>query len=128
MFTEAPVRTIPTSYQERRRRLQRLHSNQAEERTRAPYVSPMIVKSVERCLTSLVNSLPQNNLVIENLVIRGDLLEVGYRVEDSEERISETQAEDSAFSITRMEILRLDNGSVVEHWNTVYQVKTSAAA
>jgi hypothetical protein len=127
MFTEAPVRTIlPGNYLERRKRLQRFHTNQAEERPETFSVSPWIVKSLERCLSSLVKALPDKNLVIEDLMVKGECVEVRYRVEDpSGEAISENLAVGDAVAVTRVQLLRLDNGGMIEHLDMVYQVKTS---
>jgi predicted SnoaL-like aldol condensation-catalyzing enzyme len=129
MFT-APAKTnLPNSYLERRRRLQnRSRASSAVESGSDSNVAPRMVKSVERCLTSLVNALPQDNLVIEDLVIRGDLVEVRYRAElPSAERVSGL-LEDDAVEVARVEILRLDNGAILENWDTVYQVKTAPEA
>jgi hypothetical protein len=127
MFTEAPVRTIlPGNYLERRKRLQRFHANQAEEREETFSVSPRIVKSLERCLSSLAKALSDRNLVIEDLIVKGECVEVRYGAEDpSAEAISENLAVGDAVAVTRVQLLRLDNGGMIEHLDTVYQVKTS---
>jgi SnoaL-like polyketide cyclase len=127
MFSGAPMRTIlPGNYLERRKRLQRFHADQAEERKEIFSVSPRIVKSLERCLGSLVKALPDKNLVIEDLIVRGECVEARYRAEEPvREATSEILAGGDAVTVTRVQVLRLDNGSVIEHLDAVYQVKTS---
>jgi hypothetical protein len=115
-----------TSYLERARKLQpkRQASNQIYGGA-GSLVSSRFEKALERCLITLGNAFLQDNLVIEDLVIKGDRVVVKYRVEDPPVEESNGNLDsDPAVAVNSIEVLRLDDGRVVEHWDTVYQINT----
>jgi hypothetical protein len=78
-------------------------------------------KSLEHLFTAVLHALPQGNLIIEDLVIKGDKLEVRYKSPDS----PVPDLADNAVAVRGLKILNLIDGRVIEHDNLVYQVRIS---
>lgn len=89
------------------------------------YAEPaQFVKSVGRLLNAVYNGLPEGDVVIEDMVIKGDKVLVKYKsavapVESLTEKLS-----GKAINVSSLNVLGLGSGDVLEKWNPVYQVKT----
>jgi hypothetical protein len=81
---------------------------------------PECVNSFSSLFGAVCDSVPQSDLLIDSITIRGSRAIVRYRREGG---LTKTAAGISRASVQSMSVLRLDNGSVEEHLNNIYQVR-----
>jgi hypothetical protein len=82
------------------------------------------IKSIDRVFATICQGLPQDDLVIEDMLINGDKLVVKYKSQNSPRKeLSGTLTKEKAVDIKSLDILNLRNGQVIERQETVYQIK-----
>lgn len=79
-----------------------------------------VVKSIDRLFNAVCCGLPQGNLIIEDMKVKGNRLIVRYQSPDS----STEELTDKAVAVHSLEVLDLSDGTVIEHKDLVYQVRT----
>jgi hypothetical protein len=88
-------------------------------------VSDYANKISKRFLQSILHVLPQGNLTIEGMMIKGDRVEVKYKLQDSPtEKATEILPDDRSVAVNSMYIFKLGDTRIMEHRDNVYQVKT----
>ena len=72
--------------------------------------------------TSIRRLLPQNVLAIDDLLIKDNQVTVKYRV--LKPANNEIPSNNLPVAVDSVDILRLNDGRLLEHWDTVYQVRS----
>ncbi len=77
-----------------------------------------------RLSTTVINALPKGALSIEDMVIKGNRVIVRYKTQrDQKPENGNLKKDNRVVGISSFDALRLDDGKVVEHRDTIYQIK-----
>ena len=75
-------------------------------------------------ITNICHSLPKGVLSIEDIIIKGNQVIVRYKTQHDQNVQNLSLINDSrVVTVDSFEALRLNDGKVMEQWNTIYQIK-----
>ncbi len=81
------------------------------------------IQSNQRLLAALAIGLPKEDTTIEDLKLSEDRVVVRYKShDDPTPEFAATLSDKPSVSLSHITVLRLDDGSVIEHCRSVYQI------
>jgi predicted SnoaL-like aldol condensation-catalyzing enzyme len=82
--------------------------------------------NLHRFITNICHALPKEVLSIEDIMIKGDQVEVRYKTEhDLDLQTLSSINHNGAVTVNSYDALRLFDGKVMEHRDSIYQIKTA---
>ena len=82
--------------------------------------------NLHRFITSLCHTLPKGVASIEDIIIKGNQIIVRYTTEQEPDEQSLSLINNSrVIAVNSLDMLRLYDGKLMEHQDTIYQIKTA---
>ncbi len=84
---------------------------------------PSSLKSFYRFFATVKEAFPDYELIMENLIVKGDRVMARYTISGTHQaEFMGIMPTHEKMAITGIDVFRLDQGQVVEHWDAAHQV------
>lgn len=84
---------------------------------------PPSLKTFYKFFAEIGNAFPDYSLQIDNLVEKGNKVMVRYLIRGTQKgRFMGTAATNQKTDIRGIDVFRVENGKIVYHWNSAYQI------
>jgi predicted ester cyclase len=99
-------------------------ANREYDPTDQPSIPPTL-KSFYKFFTEVGSAFPDYELQIDNLVEKGNKIMVRYNIRGTHKgRFMGGAPTNEKTDIRGIDVFRLENGKIVYHWNSAYQINT----
>ncbi len=86
--------------------------------------SPLGLNAFERFFTAVGEAFPDYELNIDHLITKGDRVMVRYTICGTHKgEFMGMSPTNERMTITGIDVFRLDNGRVIEHWDAAHQMR-----